>query len=123
MDSSPKNSTEFPKDKNMVKTEHIELEIEKTGTNDDHVGSEMAALLPKHGRPWYFVPSLLRLNLCLGILMLSATTMGFDGSMMNGLQGLDSWMNYFGNPSGGKLGVMNAVLFLGIVCEHKTQRS
>ncbi|KAJ5190125.1 uncharacterized protein N7498_009110 [Penicillium cinerascens] len=39
--------------------------------------------------------------------------MGFDSSMMNGLQGLDTWMNYFGNPSGTWLGLLNAVMFLG----------
>ena len=29
--------------------------------------------------------------------------------MMNGLQTLDSWRNYFGNPSRGDLGLLNAI--------------
>ncbi|KAJ4351127.1 uncharacterized protein N0V89_006466 [Didymosphaeria variabile] len=39
--------------------------------------------------------------------------MGFDGSMMNGLQGLDSFMSYFGHPNGTWLGLMNGVMFIG----------
>ncbi|KAK4942027.1 hypothetical protein LTR10_018208 [Elasticomyces elasticus] len=119
MGHSPRTSTELPTDKLPPNTEHVELEGAKSRAINSHVGPELAAVLPQHGRPWFLVPSLLRLNIYVGIVMLSATTMGFDGSMMNGLQGLDSWMGYFGNPSGAKLGIMNAVLFLGIVCEHR----
>lgn len=32
-------------------------------------------------------------------------TNGYDGSMMNGLQSLTPWEEYFGYPSGGLLGV------------------
>lgn len=73
----------------------------------------LAHVLPRNPRPWYITPHLLKLNLCIGVVLLSATTMGFDSSMMNGLQGLDTWMSYFGNPSGTWLGLLNAVLFLG----------
>lgn len=34
---------------------------------------------------------------------------GYDGSMMNGLQTLDQWRNYFGNPQGSTLGLFNAI--------------
>lgn len=34
---------------------------------------------------------------------------GYDGSMMNGLQTLENWSNYFGNPTGGTLGLFNAI--------------
>lgn len=73
----------------------------------------LANVLPKNPSPWYLTPHLLKLNLCIGVVLLSATTMGFDGSMMNGLQGLDSFMGYFGNPSGTWLGLMNGVMFIG----------
>lgn len=33
--------------------------------------------------------------------------------MMNSLQTLDYWRNYFGNPSGGLLGLLNAIQNLG----------
>jgi hypothetical protein len=29
--------------------------------------------------------------------------------MMNGLQSLPYWKEYFGNPTGGKLGLLNAI--------------
>lgn len=73
----------------------------------------LADALPQNPKPWYLTPHLLKLNLCIGVALLSATTMGFDGSMMNGLQGLDSFMGYFGNPSGAMLGLMNGVMFIG----------
>ena len=76
-------------------------------------------VLPRHPKPWYRTRHLLQLNLYIGFVLLSATTMGFDGSMMNGLQGLDSFMAYFGNPSGTWLGLMNAVMFIGGVSELK----
>ncbi|KAK9350312.1 general substrate transporter [Lipomyces doorenjongii] len=31
---------------------------------------------------------------------------GFDGSMMNGIQSLESWQDFFNHPSGGRLGTM-----------------
>lgn len=39
----------------------------------------------------------------------------FAGSLMNGLQSLPQWMNYFGNPTGARLGVVNAAQSIGSV--------
>jgi hypothetical protein len=36
-------------------------------------------------------------------------TIRFDGSMMNGLQTLATWSDYFGRPEGGQLGLLNAI--------------
>lgn len=33
----------------------------------------------------------------------------FDGSMMNSLQSVSNWQDYFGHPVGGKLGLFNAI--------------
>ncbi|KAH7028974.1 lactose permease [Microdochium trichocladiopsis] len=77
------------------------------------VGDDLAAVLPQDGRSWYTTPHLIRLNLCLLIPLLSSATVGYDGSMMNGLQILPQWKGYFGNPEGALLGVMNAVYPLG----------
>ncbi|KAF7173653.1 hypothetical protein CNMCM5623_005891 [Aspergillus felis] len=77
------------------------------------IEDRLAHVLPQNPKPWYLTPHLLKLNLCIGVVFLSATTMGFDSSMMNGLQGLDTWMSYFDNPSGTWLGLLNAVMFLG----------
>jgi hypothetical protein len=39
--------------------------------------------------------------------------LGFDGSMMNGLQTLSYWREYFDHPQGSKLGLFNASMSLG----------
>lgn len=81
-----------------------------------NVGPELARVLPVLDRPWYRTPHLLRLNILLLVVTLSATGMGFDGSMMNGLQSLSTWTDYFHNPSSYLLGITNAVLNIGPVC-------
>lgn len=40
---------------------------------------------------------------------------GFDGSMMNGLQTLSYWRDYFGHPTGSLLGVLNCIFSVGSV--------
>lgn len=42
-------------------------------------------------------------------LLITSMSNGYDGSMMNGLQTLDNWKNYFNNPTGGTLGLFNAI--------------
>lgn len=41
--------------------------------------------------------------------LITSSTNGYDGSMMNGLQALSQWNYAFNNPSGGKLGLLNAI--------------
>ncbi|CAG9991017.1 unnamed protein product [Clonostachys byssicola] len=67
-------------------------------------------------KPFYKNKNLLRLYLQMipGTLIVSAT-MGYDGSMMNGIQAVDRWNIYFGYPTGSLLGIMNAILPLGAV--------
>ncbi|KAJ5354257.1 hypothetical protein N7541_006821 [Penicillium brevicompactum] len=84
----------------MVKNEHI-------------IGERLAAVLPQSDKPWYRTPHLLRLNFYILWVCFSAAGMGFDGSMMNGLQSLSTWTDYFNNPNSALLGVTNAVLNLG----------
>ncbi|KAL4807427.1 general substrate transporter [Aspergillus unguis] len=79
----------------------------------NHPVGELAAVLPHREKPWYRTPSLLELNAYILVVSLSAMGMGFDGSMMNGLQSLDTWYSYFDNPSSALLGVTNAVMNLG----------
>lgn len=69
----------------------------------------------RDAKSWLRKPHLVQLNLCVTVILLSSTTMRFDGSMMNGLQSLDTWYAYFGNPDGTWLGLMNAVMPLGLV--------
>ncbi|CAF3592852.1 unnamed protein product [Fusarium graminearum] len=61
-------------------------------------------------------PSLMRLYLLLipGSLIVSAA-MGYDSSLMNGIQGVNRWQDFFNHPEGSLLGIMNAILPLGAV--------
>ncbi|KAI1253664.1 hypothetical protein MGN70_004056 [Eutypa lata] len=79
------------------------------------VGSELSQVLPQSPKPWYRVPHLIKLNLCLLVPLFSSASDGYDGSMMNGLQTLPQWREYFGQPDGALLGLMNAVYPLGKV--------
>ncbi|TVY62513.1 Lactose permease [Fusarium oxysporum f. sp. cubense] len=62
---------------------------------------------------WWKSPNLRQLNLLLIIPMLSIFTQGFDGSMMNGLQSVEPWREYFGEPKGSTLGLFNAAYPMG----------
>ncbi|KAH8879513.1 general substrate transporter [Thozetella sp. PMI_491] len=79
------------------------------------VGNELAAVLPQHSKSWITQPHLLQLNFYILIVLLSSVTLGFDGSMMNGLLSLDTWNDYFGTPRSSLLGLINAVLSLGLL--------
>ncbi|KAJ5096400.1 hypothetical protein NUU61_005756 [Penicillium alfredii] len=83
--------------------------------NQDIVGEALASVLPQYDRPWYRVPHLLQLNLILLIPLLSSSVAGYDGSLMNALQSIGEWKDYFGNPSGSVLGVVNAAQSIGSV--------
>ncbi|KAL2871218.1 general substrate transporter [Aspergillus lucknowensis] len=48
--------------------------------------------------------------------LVPAVTLGFDGAMMNGLQAISTWNQYFQHPSGALLGVLTAILSLGAIC-------
>ncbi|KAL7661988.1 hypothetical protein ACMYSQ_001351 [Aspergillus niger] len=83
--------------------------------NQDIVGEALASVLPQYGRPWYRVSHLLHLNLILLVPLLSSSVAGYDGSLMNALQSIAEWNDYFGNPSGSVLGVVNAAQSIGSV--------
>ncbi|KAH8590035.1 general substrate transporter [Bisporella sp. PMI_857] len=65
---------------------------------------------------WWRHKNLRRLNLLLVIPLLSIFTQGFDGSMMNGLQAVESWRRDFGEPKGATLGLFNAAYPIGGLC-------
>ncbi|KFZ19742.1 hypothetical protein V501_00512, partial [Pseudogymnoascus sp. VKM F-4519 (FW-2642)] len=65
---------------------------------------------------WWRHKNLRTLNLLLVFPLLSIFTQGFDGSMMNGLQAVESWRLYFGNPEGSTLGLFNAAYPIGGLC-------
>ncbi|KXJ96351.1 general substrate transporter [Microdochium bolleyi] len=77
---------------------------------------QAAVMAAAGGERFYQNKNLLRLYglMIPGTLIVSAT-MGYDGSMMNGLQAVARWNVYFGYPTGSLLGIMNAILPLGAV--------
>ncbi|KAJ5083033.1 hypothetical protein N7532_012076 [Penicillium argentinense] len=83
--------------------------------NQDIVGEALASVLPQYDRPWFHVPHLVQLNLILLVPLLSSAVAGYDGSLMNGLQSIAEWKDYFGNPSGSILGIVNAAQSIGSV--------
>lgn len=62
---------------------------------------------------WYKHACLRKLYFLISVVWLSAATGGFDGSMMNGLQSLSYWQEYFHHPSPSMLGLMNAIVPAG----------
>ncbi|CAE6430070.1 unnamed protein product [Rhizoctonia solani] len=65
---------------------------------------------------WWEHSHILTLNLLLVVPLATSYANGFDGSMMNGLQSVQQWKDYFGNPSSKDLGLFNAIQSIGALC-------
>ena len=63
--------------------------------------------------PWWKRPNMRSLYIFIVILIFTNTANGFDGSMMNGLQTLSYWQDYFKHPHGSTLGLFNSSMSLG----------
>jgi len=81
-------------------------------------GSAGYAHLITDARPWYKNPRLILLNLCICLLLITSSTNGYDGSMMNGLQSVQNWESEFHNPHGGTLGLFNAIQNIGSLAAY-----
>ncbi|KAL7416518.1 general substrate transporter [Mrakia frigida] len=64
---------------------------------------------------WWLDRGLRRLNIWILWTFLSAITLGYDGSLLNGLQALSQWNDYFNTPSGVLLGLMTAAQSFGAI--------
>ncbi|KAF9480316.1 general substrate transporter [Pholiota conissans] len=64
-------------------------------------------------KPWYKNSRLILLNFWIVILLVTSSTNGYDGSMMNGLQSLPQWQQAFNHPTGGALGLLGAIQNIG----------
>jgi len=64
---------------------------------------------------WFTDPGLRKLYFLLATVIMVSATNGFDGSMMNGLQTVDNWENYF-KPSPSMRGLLNAIMSVGSMC-------
>ncbi|KAF8320426.1 general substrate transporter [Clavulina sp. PMI_390] len=65
---------------------------------------------------WWHNRGIRNLNLMLLLPLFSSFSNGFDGSMMNGLQSVTNWQNFFNHPAGGRLGLFNAIQNIGGIC-------
>lgn len=64
-------------------------------------------------RPWWRYKHLRNLYGWMSVVLLVQATNGLDGSIMNGMQTLTYWQDYFGHPTGAELGNFNATQGLG----------
>ncbi|KAF8192364.1 hexose transporter [Mycena galopus ATCC 62051] len=76
-------------------------------------GTSAYTHLMDRNRTWYNNRRLITLNAWIALLLLTSTASGYDSSMMNGLQFLPNWQNYFGDPKNSKLGLLNAIQNVG----------
>lgn len=67
-------------------------------------------------RPWYKNSRLVTLNAWILLLLITSSTNGYDGSMMNGVLSLPYFNDFFDRPSGGRLGLFNAIQNIGSLC-------
>ncbi|KZO98458.1 MFS transporter [Calocera viscosa TUFC12733] len=78
--------------------------------------SHINQLLSLDHTPWYEKRNLRMLYLCLVPAALGVEmTSGYDGSVLNGLQAVQPWLDYFNNPQGAILGVITAAFSIGAV--------
>ncbi|KAK4109109.1 general substrate transporter [Canariomyces notabilis] len=84
------------------------------GAKEEHVDPRLTRIAKADKKPWYKKTNLRFLYLILVPTGLGVEwTSGFDSSMMNSLQAVKSWSDYFGNPTSGRLGLLNAMYSLG----------
>ncbi|KAJ7190810.1 general substrate transporter [Mycena pura] len=69
-------------------------------------------------RKWYNNRRLIVLHAWIVLLLITSSTNGYDGSMVNGLQALPQWENYFGHPKKGKLGLLSAIQNIGSLAAY-----
>jgi len=68
-----------------------------------------------HRGPWWKNRGIRILNLWLILPLLTASINGLDSSMVNGLQILPGWQDYFRHPSGKALGLISAAQVIGSI--------
>ncbi|KAK5722218.1 hypothetical protein LTR17_014321 [Elasticomyces elasticus] len=62
---------------------------------------------------WWKDAGLRKLYACCAVVCLASATTGYDGSMLNGLQILPVWQEYFNHPSGALLGLFGSIYSIG----------
>jgi sugar porter (SP) family MFS transporter len=69
-------------------------------------------------RTWYNNRRLITLHAWIVLFLITSSTNGYDGSMMNGLQSISQWEDYFHKPSDSRLGLLNAIQNIGSLASY-----
>ncbi|KAJ5613276.1 hypothetical protein N7510_006470 [Penicillium lagena] len=85
------------------------------------VGVDLLSVLPPDRKQWWETPHLIKLNGFIVGLLLFSSTVGYDSSLMNGLQSLSPWTSFMDSPSGAWLGFISAIQSLGSMLGLPTQ--
>ncbi|KAL5525808.1 hypothetical protein ACEPAG_7145 [Sanghuangporus baumii] len=66
-----------------------------------------------HRGPWWRNRGILLLNICLIVPLMTSSINGYDSSLVNGLQIVPDWQEYFHHPGGKTLGLINSAQNVG----------
>ncbi|KAH8697787.1 general substrate transporter [Talaromyces proteolyticus] len=94
----------------------VKEDIEVNADHDEHSSQAPHSTMPVSNVTWYKHPGLRKLYAMMPILFLGSTVNGYDGSLLNGLQTMTPWQDYFDNPSGSRLGLFTAIQNIGGIC-------
>ncbi|KAK7953520.1 hypothetical protein PG988_014214 [Apiospora saccharicola] len=84
------------------------------GSKEQFGDPRLSRIAETDTKKWYQKPNLRFLYLILVPCGLGVEwTSGFDSSMMNSLQAVQSWVDYFDNPTESRLGLLSAIYSLG----------
>ncbi|KAL3433228.1 major facilitator superfamily domain-containing protein [Aspergillus tetrazonus] len=84
-----------------------------TGKESKHLAVDHPRDVTSNPLHWYQQPKLRQLYIKMVILFLASTSLGYDASLLNGLQTMRSWAAYFDNPTGSRLGLFGALPGIG----------
>lgn len=83
------------------------------GTHQEEVAIAQAEAPKFEVVTWWKDPGLRKLYSFSIVICLASATTGYDGSMLNGLQILPVWQNYFNHPTGSLLGLFGSIYSIG----------
>lgn len=83
------------------------------GANKDDLTAAQAEAPKFREVTWWKDPGLRKLYLLSMVVCLASATTGYDGSMLNGLQILPIWQDYFNHPTGSLLGLFGSIYSIG----------
>ncbi|KAH8660476.1 general substrate transporter [Xylariales sp. PMI_506] len=100
--------------------DHVAREARKNANSSAaHAEFEPSRMeqLSRQAPPWYKSAARRQLYFLLfPAAVVAYATSGYDGSMMNSLQTVPYWSDFFGNPTGSRLGLISSMMALGSLC-------